>query len=109
MKKIALFCIVLFLSAFYVPIFSHPGKTDASGGHKDNKNISGLGSYHYHHGREAHLHEDGECPYVQKNEEASKRENHSGSVIIFPETHKAAENDKRMKKSLDDRFHPVSP
>ena len=30
--------------------FAHSGRTDANGGHKDNKNKSGLGSYHYHCG-----------------------------------------------------------
>lgn len=29
---------------------AHPGRTDANGGHRDNKNVSGLGSYHYHCG-----------------------------------------------------------
>lgn len=42
---------------------AHRGRTDASGGHRDNKNASGLGSYHYHHGYEAHLHPNGVCPY----------------------------------------------
>lgn len=36
---------------------AHSGRTDANGGHKDNKNKSGLGSYHYHcGGHPAHLH-----------------------------------------------------
>lgn len=36
--------------------FAHSGRTDASGGHRDNKNKSGLGSYHYHcGGYPAHL------------------------------------------------------
>lgn len=43
---------------------AHGGRTDANGGHKDNKNKSGLGSYHYHcGGHPAHLHTDGGCPY----------------------------------------------
>lgn len=43
---------------------AHSGRTDANGGHKDNKNVSGLGSYHYHcGGYPAHLHENGVCPY----------------------------------------------
>ena len=29
---------------------AHSGRTDANGGHKDNKNVSGLGAYHYHCG-----------------------------------------------------------
>ena len=43
---------------------AHSGRTDASGGHRDNKNKSGLGSYHYHcGGHPAHLPENGVCPY----------------------------------------------
>ena len=44
---------------------AHPGRTDANGGHRDNKNKSGLGSYHYHcGGYPAHLHPGGICPYT---------------------------------------------
>ena len=43
---------------------AHSGRTDKYGGHKDNKNKSGLGSYHYHcGGYPAHLHPNGVCPY----------------------------------------------
>lgn len=42
---------------------AHSGRTDSNGGHKDNKNVSGLGYYHYHHGYGPHLHPDGICPY----------------------------------------------
>ena len=45
-------------------VYAHSGRTDASGGHRDNKNKSGLGSYHYHcGGHPAHLHANGACPY----------------------------------------------
>lgn len=44
---------------------AHSGRTDGSGGHKDNKNKSGLGSYHYHcGGYPPHLHDGGYCPYT---------------------------------------------
>lgn len=44
--------------------FAHSGRTDSSGGHRDNKNKSGLGYYHYHcGGYPAHLHTNGVCPY----------------------------------------------
>lgn len=44
---------------------AHSGRTDKYGGHKDNKNKSGLGSYHYHcGGNPAHLHDNGVCPYA---------------------------------------------
>jgi hypothetical protein len=42
---------------------AHSGRTDASGGHRDNNNVSGLGSYHYHHGYGPHLHPNGVCTY----------------------------------------------
>lgn len=46
---------------------AHGGKTDSNGGHKDNQNKSGLGSYHYHcGGNPAHLHANG-CPYSSKS------------------------------------------
>lgn len=53
--------IILFLN---LDSFAHSGRTDSSGGHKDNKNASGLGSYHYHcGGNPPHLHTNGVCPY----------------------------------------------
>lgn len=49
---------------FYNNSYGHSGRTDSNGGHKDNKNVSGLGSYHYHcGGNPPHLHENGVCPY----------------------------------------------
>lgn len=60
-RKIITFviCIALMTSTS----FAHSGRTDSNGGHKDKNNVSGLGSYHYHHGYSAHLHPDGICPY----------------------------------------------
>ena len=38
---------------------AHSGRTDSSGGHHDNKNKSGLGSYYYHcGGNPPHLHDE---------------------------------------------------
>ena len=52
--------------------YAHSGKTDSSGGHKDNKNKSGLGSYHYHcGGHPAHLHTNGVCPYSSSKKNTS--------------------------------------
>lgn len=54
---------------------AHSGRTDRYGGHKDNKNKSGLGYYHYHCGSyPAHLHENGICPYANTN------------VVVIPDT-----------------------
>ena len=45
-------------------LLAHSGRTDSSGGHRDDQNKSGLGSYHYHcGGHPAHLHSNGICPY----------------------------------------------
>lgn len=59
----AVFTFILSLFMVSTLSFAHSGRTDAAGGHRDNKNVSGLGSYHYHHGYPAHLHPNGVCPY----------------------------------------------
>lgn len=66
MKKRIVSIITICILMLTVPfvIFAHSGRTDSNGGHKDNKNKSGLGSYHYHcGGYPAHLHKNGVCPY----------------------------------------------
>ncbi len=56
--------ICLVILSMSLSAFAHSGRTDSSGGHKDNKNKSGLGGYHYHcGGYPAHLHSGGVCPY----------------------------------------------
>ena len=65
-KKISIYTMTAMLAFSTVPgtVQAHSGRTDASGGHHDNKNVSGLGSYHYHcGGYPAHLHSGGVCPY----------------------------------------------
>ena len=68
-KLFTLFVLVSLLA------FSHPGRTDANGGHHDRKN----GGYHYHHGYPAHDHPNGVCPYenpksTKNNKTMSKAE-----------------------------------
>lgn len=54
--------------AFCSVSFAHSGRTDSSGGHRDNKNKSGLGYYHYHcGGNPPHLHANGVCPYRSRS------------------------------------------
>ncbi len=61
-KKVGI--ILLAFAIIPATLFAHSGRTDSNGGHKDNKNKSGLGSYHYHcGGHPAHLHKNGVCPY----------------------------------------------
>ena len=65
-KKVTVYLMTSMLVCSSVPgtVEAHSGRTDSSGGHHDNKNVSGLGSYHYHcGGNPPHLHGGGVCPY----------------------------------------------
>lgn len=74
-KKIVTIVLICVLSIAICNItFAHSGKTDSNGGHKDNKNKSGLGSYHYHcGGYPAHLHTNGVCPYSSNSSTAANK------------------------------------
>lgn len=66
MRKKIFFSLTVCMLVITMPFMAlaHSGRTDGSGGHKDNKNKSGLGGYHYHcGGYPAHLHNGGVCPY----------------------------------------------
>ena len=73
-KKIgSVVIIILAIISIQMNVYSHSGRTDANGGHKDNQNKSGLGSYHYHcGGHPAHLHENGICPYSSSSSKTTK-------------------------------------
>lgn len=78
-KIISILLIILSIISIGVNAYAHSGRTDSSGGHKDNNNKSGLGSYHYHCGRHpAHLHTNGVCPYSSSSS-ASKSSTSSSS------------------------------
>lgn len=49
-KKLVFLLVSLSIIFITTTVYSHSGRTDANGGHKDNQNKSGLGSYHYHCG-----------------------------------------------------------
>ena len=70
-KRIASVSAAILLCIGTLCCSAHSGRTDSSGGHRDNKNKSGLGDYHYHHGYPAHLHPGGVCPYSSSNTNAS--------------------------------------
>lgn len=64
-KTAAVLGVALLVTSSTMTAFAHSGRTDSSGGHRDNQNKSGLGSYHYHcGGYPAHLHDGGYCPYT---------------------------------------------
>lgn len=64
-KRILAMLSFIFIISLCVSVSAHPGGIDKSGGHKDKKNVSGLGSYHHHcDGHAAHIHgPSGLCPY----------------------------------------------
>ena len=69
---------ILMLAGCAMTTSAHSGRTDSRGGHKDNKNASGLGYYHYHcGGYPAHLHTNGVCPY--KNNSYADTSSSAGS------------------------------
>lgn len=79
-KIISILLIIFSIISIGVNVYAHSGRTDSSGGHKDNNNKSGLGSYHYHcGGHPAHLHTNGVCPYSSSSS-ASKSSTPSSSA-----------------------------
>lgn len=80
-KKIILTLLIIITSTFIgINSYAHSGRTDSSGGHKDNKNKSGLGSYHYHcGGNPAHLHTNGVCPYSSSSSSSKSSTSSSSS------------------------------
>ena len=85
-KILSILLITLSIILIGINAYAHSGRTDSRGGHKDNKNKSGLGSYHYHcGGYPAHLHTNGVCPY-SSSPSSSERSTSSFSTSIMEET-----------------------
>lgn len=102
---IALCLLIVFPNMGYIgynstiTVEAHSGRTDSSGGHKDNKNKSGLGSYHYHcGGHPPHLH-DGGCPYSSNNN--TKNSNSSSKTKKSNKSNK--EVVKKVQQALNDK------
>ncbi|MBS6251711.1 MAG: Ig-like domain-containing protein [Clostridia bacterium] len=79
-KIISILLIALSIILIGVNVYGHSGRTDSRGGHKDNQNKSGLGSYHYHcGGHPAHLHTNGVCPYSPSSQSSKSSTSSSSS------------------------------
>lgn len=79
-RILSLIIVCLFILSLPITAFAHSGRTDGRGGHKDNKNKSGLGRYHYHcGGYPPHLHTSGVCPYRGGAGSSSKRSSYSST------------------------------
>ena len=94
--SLALLGIILSMSlVMTVTSFAHGGRTDSNGGHKDNKNVSGLGYYHYHcGGHPAHLHTNG-CPYTNTTKPTTATSGESNTKEPSAQEIKQAEEEKR--------------
>ncbi len=106
-KVSSMLLVVLLLTS--VITYSHSGKTDSNGGHKDNKNKSGLGSYHYHcGGYPAHLHKDGKCPY-KTTTDTTKSTTTSGTKSTNASTTKSASNanQKEINKAIQSKLNEL--
>lgn len=86
-KIISILLIALSIVLIGVNVYGHSGRTDSRGGHKDNQNKSGLGSYHYHcGGYPAHLHTNGVCPYSSSAQSSKSSTSSSSSSNIKQKT-----------------------
>ena len=100
LKKI-LICLGIFILLFSSTIYAHSGRTDSNGGHKDNQNKSGLGSYHYHcGGHPAHLHPNGICPYSSNSSSSSKSNNSSSSSSSSKSNSSSSSSSSNSKVSV---------
>lgn len=85
LSAVSAILVVLSILCIAINTYAHSGRTDSSGGHRDNRNKSGLGSYHYHcGGHPAHLHKNGVCPYSSSKKtsssSSSKKSNKSSTT-----------------------------
>ncbi len=63
-KIVSAIILIIMTVVFPLNSIGYSDRTDFNGGHKNNKNASGLGLFHYHCGGNlAHLHDGGVCPY----------------------------------------------
>ena len=88
----------MFILTIPVFTFAHSGRTDSKGGHRDNNNVSGLGSYHYHHGYPAHLHPNGVCPY-------ELTAGNSQDTTIIPQTPTNSQPDPETSQTSNKEFN----
>ena len=112
-KIITILLIILSIILIGVNAYAHSGRTDSSGGHRDNKIKSGLGSYHYHcGGHPAHLHTNGVCPYDAssssiENSASSSSASSTKTTSTIPTTINV-ENNSTVKPSIIDPNNIIS-
>lgn len=93
-KIISIILIICSIISIGLKVEGHSGRTDSNGGHRDSKNISGLGSYHYHcGGNPAHLHTNGACPYSSNKQQSKSSTERTKTKSITKSTTTQSKND----------------
>lgn len=116
-KIVLILFIILSVLSIGTSSYGHSGRTDSSGGHKDNKNKSGLGSYHYHcGGHPAHLHNGGVCPYSSSSSSSKSSTSSSSSSSSKSTTSTSSSSGKNStpsssspNKSITTTTTPATP
>ena len=99
---IGLTCVSVVVPDVALTVEAHSGRTDARGGHKDNKNASGLGSYHYHcGGHPAHLHPNGVCPYAAGSVQAAPAAQQGAGVAVQAQSATQPATQPAVQQSFD--------
>lgn len=99
-KRVSILIITLVIISMGLTAYGHSGRTDTNGGHRDNQNKSGLGSYHYHcGGHPAHLHPNGVCPYSSKSSSSKKKSTSSSTTKKKKSTSTNTSTSKSKTKS----------
>ncbi len=75
MKLIRTLAIILLMILIPVTAFAHSGRTDGAGGHYNRS----TGEYHYHHGKPAHQHINGICPYDSNRSKSNVKNDYNNS------------------------------
>ena len=106
-KKLLLTILLLFIivGIFIFNALAHSGNTDANGGHRDNNNKSGLGSYHYHcGGNPPHLHTNGVCPYKSGGTSSGTGSSSSTSSNNITSYSYSSRDDEGYEEGYDDGY-----
>lgn len=87
------------LLSFSIATYAHSGDTDSAGGHYDHS----TGVYHYHHGKPAHQHINGVCPYEKNTKTNSIAESttlvSADTITVQNTTRKNTETSKSSVQS----------
>lgn len=102
-KIIAVLGIIVCVISINTLLYAHSGRTDANGGHRDNNNKSGLGSYHYHcGGHPAHLHKNGVCPYSSSAKKSTSTKTKAKSTKKTTTNKNTTNSSKTTKINITD-------